>query len=47
MQSTIQPSMAKRYFVYLEKYLMWQSSSKEEDRYTFRTIQREHWSIGM
>jgi len=21
MQSTIQPSMAKRYFVYLEKYL--------------------------
>jgi len=24
---------------------MWQSPSKEEDHYTFRTI--PHWSIGM
>jgi len=26
---------------------VWQSSSKEEDHYTFRTIPQEHWSIGM
>jgi len=27
--------------------LVWQSSSKEQDHYTFRTIPQEHWSIGM
>jgi len=27
--------------------LLWQSSSKEEDHYTLRTIPQEHWSIGM
>jgi len=25
---------------------MWQSLSKEEDHYTFRTIPQEHWLIG-
>jgi len=25
---------------------VWQSPSKEEDHYTFRTIPREHWLIG-
>ena len=26
--------------------VLWQSPSKEEDYYTFRTIPREHWLIG-
>jgi len=25
---------------------VWQSPSKEEDHYTFRTVPREHWQIG-
>jgi len=25
---------------------VWQSPSKEEDHYTFRTVPREHWRIG-
>jgi len=39
--------MMTKYFSILRSIsILWQTPSKEEDHYTFRTIPREHWSIG-
>jgi len=39
----IQAVMNNPKFINLDYLAVWQSPSKEEDHYTFRTIPQEHW----